>query len=142
MDINIPVTLLAALIASVAVFVAGGILYMNPLVARFYRKAEADKEPGVRIWDKTAGFLAANFITIAIQNTFWAFVFALLKPALFGAFVPEFLIFGAIIATVKIIPRLFDMWVQTTYPNKLLTIEFINGIILGLVSAAVFAWVI
>lgn len=46
-------------------------------------------------------------------------------------------IVGGILVGVKIIPRLFDMYLQSTYPNKLLTIEFINGVIGSFIMASV-----
>jgi hypothetical protein len=52
------------------------------------------------------------------------------------------LVFGLILIAVKIFPRFFDMWIQTTYPNRLLAVEFVNGTIGSFVIGVVFAYVI
>jgi len=52
------------------------------------------------------------------------------------------LVFGLILIAVKIFPRFFDMRIQTTYPNRLLAVEFVNGTIGSFVIGVVFAYVI
>ena len=43
------------------------------------------------------------------------------------------LVLGAVFSAIRVYPRFWNMWIQSTYPNRLLTIEFINGIISTLV---------
>ena len=43
------------------------------------------------------------------------------------------LMLGAVFAAIRVYPRFWNMWIQSTYPNRLLAIEFVNGIISTLV---------
>ena len=52
------------------------------------------------------------------------------------------IVFAFILIALKIFPRFFDMWIQSTYPNKLLAVEFVNGTIGSFVIGLVFAYVI
>ncbi len=140
MDINVPVTLLAGFVASVVWFTAGSVLYLNPFVARIYKGAEGS--PGLKRWSNVPAYIGMQFVGILAQCLLWAFVFVLMKPVLGAGFVRTFLIFGIILFAVKIFPRFYDMWMQSTYPVRLLAVEFINGTISSFVIAAVFALII
>lgn len=77
-----------------------------------------------------------------VQCLLWAFIFALVKPVLPEVLLIKGLVFGLILVAVKIFPRFFDMWIQSTYPNKLLIVEFVNGTIGSFIIGVVFAYVI
>ncbi|MFH8110168.1 MAG: hypothetical protein QXE42_01880 [Candidatus Aenigmatarchaeota archaeon] len=62
-------------------------------------------------------------------------MYSFIKPILPGSLLLSTIFFGLILVAVKIFPRLLDMWMQSTYPNKLLTVEFINGTIGSFVIA-------
>jgi hypothetical protein len=140
MCINITQTLLGGFVASIVWFLVGSILYMNPPVAKAYKKAEVS--PAVRKWNSTPKWLAIVYIGVLIQCFLWAFVYAFLLPVLPAGFWIKVMIFGIILTITKIIPRYIDMWTQTTYPNTLLAIEFINGTIGNFVIAIVIAFFI
>jgi hypothetical protein len=61
----------------------------------------------------------------------------MIKPALPGSLVANTFVFGVILIALRIFPRLADMWIQTSYPEKLLTVEFVNGIIGSFIIALV-----
>jgi hypothetical protein len=42
---------------------------------------------------------------------------------------------GVLFAAIRVYPRFWNMWIQTTYPTRLLVIEIINGTIGSLVVA-------
>ena len=138
---NILQAILGGVVASIVWFVVGGALYLNPIVAKVYKDAESS--PAVKKWPDQRKYLAAMFTGGNLaQCLLWAFVFALVKPALPG---PEFLrgiVFGLVLVAIKMFPRLFDMWIQTTYPNKLLVIEFVNGSLGGFIIGVIFAYII
>ncbi len=140
MNINLWQTILAGVVASIAWFVIGGGLYMNPLIAKIYKNAESS--PGLKKWSNTPKYIGFQFLGMLIQALLWAFVFAYLKSVLPEAKLSAGLVFGLILVAIKIIPRAYDMWIQTTYPNKLLLIEFINGTIGSFVMALIFAYII
>lgn len=140
MTINLWQTIWAAVVASIVWFIIGGSLYMNPIIAKIYKKAEGS--PGLKKWPNTAKYVLLQFVGILLQCLLWAFVFVLIKPILPEAKLSAGLIFGLILMVIKIIPRAYDMWIQTTYPGKLLSIEFINGTIGSFIIGIIFAYVI
>jgi hypothetical protein len=126
---NIIHTLLAGFILSIAWFIAGGILYMNPPVANIYRKFE--DHPGMKKWESQKKYLVTMYLLGAlIPCLIFAFVYEFLSPI-------GMLPFALILVGVRIIPRLIDMWIQTSYPNKILAIELVNGILLSFLAAFV-----
>lgn len=126
--------------ASVVWFIVGGALYQNPFVAKIYKNAE--ESPGLKKWASVPRYVGLQYAGIVAQCLLWAFVFVLVKPALPGGLLMQGLVFGLILVAVKIFPRFFDMWIQTTYPHKLLAVEFVNGTIGSFVIAVIFAYVI
>jgi len=132
--------ILSGLIASVLWFIAGGILYMNPFIAKIYK--DFKKDPALRKWKDQKIYLASTyFIGGLIPCLLFAFVYAFLYTILPQALLLNTFYFGLLLVILKIIPRLIDMWLQSTYPFKLLMIELVNGIILSFVIAATFAYI-
>lgn len=141
MAISILQTIFGGVIASIVWFIVGSVLYMNPFVAKIYKNAE--KSPALKKWQSIPKYIALQYVGILVQCTLWAFVFALVKPVLpDGGVLMRGLVFGLILIVVKIFPRFFDMWIQSTYPNKLLAVEFVNGAIGSIVIGAVFSYII
>ncbi|MFC1938330.1 hypothetical protein ACFLWH_01570 [Chloroflexota bacterium] len=138
--IDIFQTILGGFVASLVWFVAGGALYMNPLVAKSYKGAESSA--ALRKWPSVPRYIGLQYVGILAQCLLWAFVFVLVRPVLPEALLVKGLVFGLILVAVKIFPRFFDMWIQSTYPNKLLTMEFVNGTIGSFIIGVVFAYVI
>ncbi|MCP4543706.1 MAG: hypothetical protein GY832_41865 [Chloroflexi bacterium] len=140
MAIDVFRTIMGGVVASVVWFIIGGALYMNPLVDKIYK---SDDNSAVREWPNLPKYLGLMFAGGALaQYMLWAFVFALVKSALPGGTFLRGVTFGLVLIAVKIFPRFFDMWIQTTYPNKKLVIEFINGSIGSFVGGVIFAYVI
>jgi len=140
MEIDIWITLFGGFSASVVWFIVGGALYQNPFVAKIYKDAEGS--PGLKKWTNIPKYLALQYFGILVQCILWAFVFAFIKPVLFEGILLNTLFFGLILIAIKIIPRAIDMWIQSTYPNKLLAVEFINGAIGSFVIAAAISFII
>ena len=141
MTIELLPTIIGGFVASIIWFIIAGILYMNPFVAKIYKKHE--NSPGFKKWNDTKKYLINTFIfAVLIQCLLFAFVYSFIQPVLPESIVLITLYFGLILVAVKIIPRLFDMWMQSSYPNTLLTIELIIGAIGSFVIAFVFAMMI
>ena len=138
MQIEIGRALLGGLIAAVIWFVIGGILYMNPFIAKIYKSAE--DSPAIKKWGSTPVYLGLQFVGILAQCILWASVFIVVEPVLPGGALAKGFVFAHVLFVIKIFPRFFDMWIQTTYPEKLLGIEFVNGAISCLVIGFVFAY--
>ncbi len=121
-------------ITSLVWFVIGGVLYMNPLVAGIYKKNE--KHPGVKKWKNIKEYLLKMYVFgTLIQCLIFTLIYTFINPILPTNIVSKTIIFGLILIGIKIYPRLSDMWLQTTYPNELLLVEFINGTIGSFVIA-------
>ena len=141
MTIDLPQTIIGGFLASIVWFIIGSILYMNPIVAKIYK--EFEKSSGLKKWEDTKKYLINMYIFGAlVQCLLFAFVYSFIKSILPGSLVLDMIFFGSILVAVKIFPRLFDMWMQSTYPNKLLAVEFINGTIGSFVIAFIFALII
>ena len=133
-------TLLAGFAASIAWFIIGGALYSNPIVARMYKNAETS--PALKKWPSIPKYIGLQYVGILAQCLLWSFVFMLVKTSFPETFLMKSIIFGLILIATKIFPRLFDMWIQSTYPCNLLIIEFINGAIGCFIIGGVFAYLI
>jgi len=140
MAIDILQTILGGFVASIVWFIVGGALYMNPFITKIYKDAE--NSPALKKWPSVPKYIGLQYVGILAQCLLWAFVFALAKPILPNGVLMKSLVFGFILIAVKIFPRFFDMWIQSTYPNKLLVVEFVNGTIGSFVIGMVFAHVI
>jgi hypothetical protein len=141
MTTSISHVVLGGVVASIVWFIVGGALYMNPFVAKIFKDAE--NAPGLKEWPNVPKYLGLQFTGgVLAQCLLWAFVFALVKPALPEDTLLRGLVFGLILIAVKIYPRFFDMWIQSTYPSKLLAVEFVNGTIGSFIIGVIFAYVI
>jgi hypothetical protein len=141
MTLNIWQVLWATGIASIVWFVLGGALYMNPVIRSIY--SQFDDSPIMKQWPSVPQYLGVMFLGACLAQCFLAaLAFVLVKPALPDTILGAVAVFGFILIGIKIFTRFFDMWIQTTYPNKLLAIEFVNGSIGSLVIAAVFVLMI
>lgn len=138
MAIDIVQGILGGVIASVVWFIIGAVVYMNPFIGKIYKKYE--ETPSVKNRKDIKKFIVNTFVfSILIQCLLFAFVYLFVQPVLPGTLLLNTLYFGVILVVVKIIPRFFDMWVQSSYPTTLLIIEIINGTIGSFVIAFVFA---
>ena len=139
--INIWQTILAGFLASLAWFILGGALYMNPLVDKIYKSYK--ESPALKKWASLKKYIINMYLLgILIPSLIFAFVYAFINPIFPENLVLKILYFGLIMIGVRIMTRFFDMWLQTSYPNKLLVIEIINGIIGSFVIALILALII
>lgn len=120
-----------SIVTTIVWFIAGGIVYMNPFVAKIYK--ELHNHPSMKHFSSQGKYLANVFLVAGlIPIIFCAIIYINIGPI-------SFLKFGVLLSFVRIIPRLCDMWIQTSYPNKLLVIELTNGCILSFVIAYMFS---
>lgn len=134
-------TLFVGILAAVAWFVVGGIVYMNPATAKIYKSYA--RHPSMKVWKTRQGYLLSVFflggVLLCVPG---AFIYYLLKPSLSGEFLIDSLFFTSILVVVGIIPRGVNMWIQSSYPNKLLLIELFNGTILSFVVSSFYFFMI
>ena len=130
-------TLITGTAASIAWFIIGGVCYMNPFIDKIYKKHK--DHPSMKKWKSQSKYMINMFIVGGlIPALFLAFIYA----QYFSTFLTNetvlknIVTFTIIVSLIRIVPRFFDMWIQTSYPNKLLKIELVNGIIGTFVIAA------
>ncbi len=140
MTMNLYHTALSGFAASVIWFVAGGALYMNPIVAGIYKNMETS--PALKKWPSIPKYVGLQYAGTLAQCLLWSFVFSYIKTSLPETILLKTFLFGLILIATKIFPRFFDMWIQSTYPNKLLLIEFVNGVVGSFIIGGVFAYLI
>ncbi len=122
-------TLILGILIGIIHFVIIGFLYQNPFVAKIYKEAEDKKEPGFRIWKNKKKYLLSMFLGTQVEIFFLTFGYLFLKDYLpFSPFITAIII-AALFAAIRVYPRFWNMWIQSTYPNKLLIVEFVNGTI-------------
>lgn len=114
------------LAAGIIHFVIVGILYKNPFVDKFYTKAEKES-PAFRKWANLKKYLLTMFLGTQVEIYILTAGYLFLRQYLdFGEWTTTLLL-GLIFSGIRVYPRFWNMWIQTTYPRNLLAIEFVNG---------------
>ena len=122
-------TLILGLLIGAIHFIIVGILYQNPFVASLYKKAEDKKLPGYRIWENKKRYLLSMFLGTQVEVFILTFGYLFLKDYLpFSPFTTA-VILSVLFTVVRVYPRFWNMWIQSTYPSKLLIVEIVNGTI-------------
>ncbi|NPV00507.1 MAG: hypothetical protein HPY53_03895 [Brevinematales bacterium] len=120
--------LLWGLVIGVIHFVAVGILYMNPFTAKLYR--DAGEHPALRKWPKQGEYI----LKMALGTQAEVYILTAGYIYLRSLFAEPTgwttaLILAAIFSAVRVYPRFWNMLIQSTYPRKLLAVEFVNGVV-------------
>lgn len=111
--------------AGVAHFVVIALLYGNPIVDAYSR--EANRHVAVRQWPTQAGYFVRQFLGTQVEVYIMTAAFFWLRPATPAAGYLGALEIGALLAALRVYPRFWNMWIQTTFPGRLLLVEVING---------------
>ena len=120
--------LLCGAVAGLIHFVFLGIAYGNPLIDRLYTAAAAD-HPAVRRWPSRAHYLVTQFLGTQVEVYLLTIGFVWLRPLLDVDGLAGTLLLGALFAGLRVYPRLWNMWIQSTYPRHLLVVEVVGGIL-------------
>ena len=116
--------LLWGTVVGLAHFVVIAFLYGNPLVDRV--SAEANRHPSARQWSSQPRYFLAQFLGTQVEVYLMSFAFFFIRPLAAPGFSGA-LEAGGLLAALRVYPRFWNMWIQTTYPRRLLLIEVING---------------
>lgn len=119
-------------------FVVIGALYGNPWVDALYQDAMAH-HPGVRPWASRPRYLVTQFLGTQVEVyalTVAFFAFRPLAPDL------GLLALALLLAAVRVYPRFWNMWIQSTYPRNLLAVEVVNGTISTVVIVLGLGWLV
>jgi hypothetical protein len=122
-------------LAGLAHFVLVALLYGNPLVDAY--SAEANKHASVKQWPTPVSYFVRQFFGTQVEVYIMTVAFFWLCPATSAPGYLGALEIGALIAALRVYPRFWKMWIQTTFPGRLLLVEVINGT-LGVLFIACF----
>lgn len=125
-------TLLWGTVVGLIHFVVVGMLYGNPLIDRFYREASGT-EPGVKVHPSKPKYFLQMFLGTQVEVYILALGFLWIRPLLSIEGWLGTILLGLLFAGIRVYPRFWNMWIQSTYPNRLLAIEFVNGTLSTLV---------
>ncbi len=120
--------LLWGLVAGLVHFVVLGALYGNPLVDGLYQQAMKE-EPGVKSWPSRPRYLVTQFSGTQIEVWILALGYFWLRPLLGGDDLAGSALLALLFSGVRVYPRFWNMWIQSTYPNRLLAVEAIVGVV-------------
>jgi len=120
--------LLWGAVAGIIHFVFLGIAYGNPLVDAMYTAAAA-ADPAVRAWPSRARYLVTQFLGTQVEVYLLSIGFVWLRPLLDVDGLSGTLLLAALFAGLRVYSRFWNMWIQTTYPRRLLAVEVVNGVL-------------
>lgn len=127
--------LLWGLVVGVIHFMVVGLLYGNPFIDKFYKEAQAN-EPGVRKWPSMPAYMVRQFLGTQVEVYILTGAYLWLRGLVPFEGITAALVLGLLFAGIRVYPRFWNMWIQSTYPNRLLAIEFVNGTLSTLVVVA------
>ena len=127
--IGIYKTIFGGFVASIVFFIYRSIVYKDTSVEKMRRDPQAPL--ALKKWQNVPKKILPQYLVILIQCILWAIVFVLglLFDVLPEGFYMKGFTLGSVMAIVNIVPIYFKMWIESTYPNKLLAIGFAKGVI-------------
>jgi len=133
--------ILSGLIAGVAAFIVGSLLYMNPMTAELYAKSGPSMcSKSMELFGGTLPWLALMFLSGLVSTVLLAILYSYTEKGIGmkslwkkGAF------FGFLLWIVVTLPNAFDTWLLHSFPDAILAVESINSLIGGLVAGIVLA---
>lgn len=126
--------LLWGAVAGLVHFVFIAAAYGNPIVDRISAQAEASS-PAVKQWPSKPRYFVTQFLGTQVEVYIMTLGFVWLRPLVGPPGYAGALLLGSLFAAIRVYPRFWNMWVQTTYPNRLLAVEVVNGTLGTLVIA-------
>jgi hypothetical protein len=118
--------LLWGAVAGVVHFVFIALAYGNPIVDRISAKAEATS-PAVKQWPSKPRYYITQLLGTQVEVYTLTAAFVWLRPCIGHDGYAGALLLGSLFAAIRVYPRFWNMWIQTTYPNRLLAVEVVNG---------------
>ena len=118
--------LLWGAVAGVVHFFFIALAYGNPVVDRISAKAEAES-PAVRQWASKPKYFVTQFLGTQVEVYILTIAFAWLRPWVDARGYAGAALLGSLLAALRVYPRFWNMWVQSTYPRRLLAVEVVNG---------------
>ncbi len=124
----IATVLLWGAVAGIVHFAVVGALYGNPWVNRWYQHAQ-HHVPGVRKWVSQPKYLVAQFLGTQVEVFILTAGFFWLRSSIGPSGMAGTAWLALLFAGIRVYCRFWNMWIQSTYPRRLLVVEAINGTI-------------
>jgi hypothetical protein len=112
-------------LAGLVHFVVIALLYANPITDRL--SSDLEKAPGVKQWASKPRYFATQFLGTQLEVYILTVVFFWLRPLIGMQGCGGAMALALLLAATRVYPRFWNMWIQTTYPRRLLAIEVVNG---------------
>ena len=127
--IGIYKTIFGAFVASIVYFIYRSKAYKDTSVDKMRRDPKAP--PVLKNWQNVPNTIIPQYLSILILCILWAvvFVLGLLFDVLPEGFYMKGFTLGSVMAIVNTVPIYLKMWIEATYPNKLLAIGFTKGVV-------------
>lgn len=138
---NLKRVLVSGLVAGFAAFIAGSILYMNPAVSNIYLQNSnyACSKP-MDLFGGLGNWLLLMLLGGLVSTIFLAVLYSHTEKGIAIKSVwKKGLFFGILLWLVSEVPSSYYFWLMYTYPNTLIIIETINGLIGRIVAGIVMA---
>jgi len=141
MKMNWKKIILSGLVAGLAAFIVGNLLYLNPLTTEMYAKYGPSMcSKSMDLFGGVGPWLGLMFIGGFVSTIFLAILYSYtekginIKPAW-----KKGLLFGFLFWLVGTLSTTYDTWLLHSYPDAIIFVELINGLIGGLVAGVVLA---
>jgi len=119
---------------------ATGAFYGNPWVDGLYARA-MQSEAGVKSWPSKPRYLLTQILGTQVEIYIFALCWAWLRPLLGDG--PESTAWLALaFCGLRVYPRSWNMWIQSTYPNRLIATETLGGVISTAVIVGMLQWLL
>lgn len=132
--------LLSGLIAGIASFIVGNILYMNPLVSGIYDQYAFECSKSMDLFGGVLPWVLLMGLMGIISTFFIAWLYSYTEKGL-SVKSPwkKGLFFGFLLFLIAKVPTSYYTWLMYDYPDILNLIETFNGLITGLIGGIVLA---
>ncbi len=133
--------LISGLVAGLAAFLVGSVLYMNPLVSSIYSQYSnypCSKPMG--LFGGLGNWLLLMMVGGLVSTIFLAILYSYTEKGIgIKSAWKKGLLFGVLLWLVSKVPTSYYTWLMYTYPDILNLIETFNGLIGGIVAGVVLA---
>ena len=91
-------------------------------------RVHAEGEPGLKAWPNKKKYVLAMFLGTQIEIFILTVAYLQLR-ALFPepGTIATALTLATLFTAIRVYPRFWNMWIQSSYPNRLLAVEAVNG---------------
>ncbi|MFH1221892.1 MAG: hypothetical protein V1492_02290 [Candidatus Micrarchaeota archaeon] len=132
--------IVSGLVAGLAAFIVGNLLYLNPLTASLYSASSASYcSKSMDLFGGLMPWLGLMWLGGMISTVFLAVIYSYTEKGLGGPAWRKGLFFGFLLWLVAGLPNAYNTWLLHSYPDAMILVETINGLIGGLVAGLVLA---